>query len=175
VKVFADLFDIVPGWIWAVVCAACVTWGGANQYRVQAARSDLAQLQAAQAEAIVAAQAAAAEQTLSLQRTKDEAIAEAENRAAANAVAAGRARTELDRLRKQATTGAGDASATHAACTQYAAAATDVLNECGSALQSLAATADGHVNDIRTLTGAWPEWDKFTQQMTEFSNRIKEF
>lgn len=112
-------------------------------------------------------------QTDSLQRTKDAAIAEAKTRADQNAAAAGRARTELDRLRKQAATGAGDAGTTHAACTQYAAAATDVLGECAGALQSLAATADGHVNDVRTLTGSWPEWDKFAQQVTDFSNQLK--
>ena len=112
-------------------------------------------------------------QTSHLQGVKDAAIAEAEKRAQTNAAAAGRARTELDRLRKQAATGAGDAGTTHAACTQYATAATDVLNECGSALQSLAATADGHVSDIRTLTGSWPEWDKFASEMSNFSNRLK--
>jgi hypothetical protein len=112
-------------------------------------------------------------QTDSLQRTKDAAIKDAEKRAQDNARAAAGARTELDRLRKQAATGAGDAGTTHAACTEYATAATDVLGECASALQSLAATADGHVSDLRTFTGAWPEWDKFAQQMTEFPNRLK--
>lgn len=99
-------------------------------------------------------------QTSHLQGVKDAAIAEAKTRADANAADASRARTELDLMRKQAAAGASGAGATHAACTQYAIAATDVLNECGGALQSLAATADGHVNDIRTLTGAWPQWDK---------------
>ena len=135
----------------------------AGQAEVQA-RWDAATAEAVQA---------AANQTASLERTKNEAVAEAEKRAQTNAAAAGRARTELDRLRKQAATGAGDAGTTHAACTQYATAATDVLNECGSALQSLAATADGHVSDIRTLTGSWPEWDKFASEMSNFSNRLK--
>ena len=135
----------------------------AGQAEVQA-RWDAATAEAVQA---------AANQTASLERTKDAAIAEAKTRADQNAAAAAGARSELDRLRKQASVGAGDAGTSIGACTEYAAAATDVLGECAGALQSLAATADGHVNDIRTLTGSWPEWDKFASEMSNFSNRLK--
>ncbi len=172
-KAITALLDVVPGWIWAIVCAGLFSWGGVNAYRVNSAQNDLAQMQKDQAVAVSEASRRALSVSTTLQRTKDAAIAEAQTRAEQNAAAAGRARTELDRLRKQATTGAGNASTTHAACTEYATAATDVLGECAGALQSLAATADGHVNDIRTLTGAWPEWDKFAQQVTDFSNRLK--
>jgi len=37
----------------------------------------------------------------------------------------------------------------------------------------LAATADGHVNDIKTLTGSWPAWDKFASEMTDFTTKLK--
>jgi phage-related minor tail protein len=172
-KAFTVLFDIVPGWIWAMVCAGLFGWGGVNAYRVNSAQNDLAQLKAAQAEAIVAAQTQAAEQTASLERTKNEAIQQAQARAAENAAAAGRAKSELARLRESAAAGARHAGTSSGACTEYAATATDVLNECGGALVELAATADGHVNDIKTLTGSWPAWDKFASEMTDFTTKLK--
>jgi phage-related minor tail protein len=172
-KAFTVLFDIVPGWIWAMVCAGLFGWGGVNAYRVNSAQNDLAQFKAAQAEAIVAAQTQAAEQTASLERTKNEAIKQAQSRAAENAAAAGRAKSELARLRESSAIGARHASTSSGACTEYATTATDVLNECGGALVELAATADGHVNDIKTLTGSWPAWDKFASEMTDFTTKLK--
>lgn len=168
----AGLFNIVPGWMYALICAGLFGWGGINAYRVNSAQADLAELKEQHAQALVVAQEQAAEQTKSLQEQKDAAIAQAQTRAAENAAAAGRAKSELDRLRKQSASGAGDAGDSHAACVEYAAAATDVLNECGSALQEMAAAADGHVSDVRTLTGAWPAWDKFTSDMTDFKSRL---
>ena len=172
-KAFAMLFDVVPGWIWAMVCAGLFGWGGINASRVNSAHNDLAQFKAAQAEAIVAAQKQAADQTESLQRTKDEAIAAAKKRADENAAAAGRAKSELARLRESTAVGAGNSSTSIAACTEYTATANAVLNECAGSLVELATTADGHVNDIKTLTGSWPAWDKFASEMTDFTNRLK--
>jgi hypothetical protein len=172
-KAITALLDVVPGWIWAIVCAGLFAWGGVNQYRVVSAKADLSDLKASHAQALVEAQQAATEQTAQLQEKKDAAIAEAEKRAVENAVAAGRARTELGRLRSASATGAGNAGTSDAACVAYASAATDVLNECGSALVDLAQAADGHVADLRTTRESWPEWDKFAQQMTEFPTQPK--
>ncbi len=174
-KAFTALLDIVPGWIWAICCAGLFGWGGINAYRVNSAHADLAELKAAHAQALIVAQQQADKKSAELKRTKDEAIAQAEKRAATNAAAAGRARSELDRLREQSASGIDRAGTSQAACTEYATAATAVLNECGSALAGLAEKADGHVNDIRTITGAWPAWDKFTGEMTDFKARLLAF
>lgn len=171
----AGLFNIVPGVIWAAICAGLFGWGGINQYRVNSAQAEIAQMKADHAEAVNIAQQQAADQTKSLQEQKDAAIQESQTRAAENAAAAGRARSELDRLRKQSAGGVGQARASHAACVEYAAAANDVLGECAGALAFLAEKADGHVSDIRTLTGAWPAWDKFTSDMTDFKTRLLAF
>jgi hypothetical protein len=169
----AGLFNIVPGIIWAAICAGLFGWGGINAYLVNSAQNDLAQFKATQAEAIVAAQKQAAEQTASLERTKDEAIKAAQTRAAENAAAAGRAKSELARMRESSAAGASNAVTSIAACSEYTATANTVLNECAGALVDLAEKADGHVNDIRTLTGSWPAWDKFASEMTDFTNRLK--
>jgi hypothetical protein len=172
-KAFTVLFDIVPGWIWAMVCAGLFGWGGVNAYRVNSVQADLAQMQKDQAVAVSEASRRALSVSNTMQRTKDEAIKQATTRAAENAAAAGRAKSELARLRESSAAGARHASTSSGACTEYAATATDVLNECGGALVELAATADGHVNDIKTLTGSWPAWDKFASEMTDFTTKLK--
>lgn len=168
----AGLFNIVPGIVWAAICAGLFGWGGINAYRVNSAQATIAQMKADQAVAVSEASRRAQSISNDLQRTKDEAISQAQTRAAENAAAAGRARSELDRLRKQSAGGVGQARASHAACVEYAAAANDVFGECAGALAFLAEKADGHVSDIRTLTGAWPAWDKFTSDMTDFKSRL---
>lgn len=172
-KALAALFDIVPGWVWALICAGFLGWGTVNTFRLQGYRADLAQLKADQAIAASEAQRRASAQTRTLQENKDAAIAQAEQRAETNRVAAAGARTELDRLRQQSASGASNAGSSIAACTHYAATANAVLDECAGALVSLAEAADGHVNDLRTARDAWPEWDKFAGQMTDFTNRLK--
>lgn len=68
------------------------------------------------------------------------------------------ARTELDRLRADLAQGAQSAGAeSPTACTVRAAAVGDVLSACAGAYQELAGKADGHVNDVRTLSEAWPK------------------
>lgn len=174
-KALAAIFDIVPGFLWAAICAGLFGWGGINAYRVNSAKAEIAELKEQHAQAMVVAQEQAAEQTRSLQEQKDEAIAQAQTRAKENAAAAGRARSELERLRQQSASGASDAGDSIEACTNYATAANTVLNECAGALVSLAEVADGHVNDLRTYTDSWPAWDKFTNEMTDFKTRLLAF
>lgn len=171
----AGLFNIIPGVIWAAICAGLFGWGGINAYRVNSAQTTIAQMKADQAVAVSEASRRAQSISNDLQRTKDEAIAQAKTRAAENAAAAGRARTELERLRQQSASGASDAGASIEACTQYATAANTVLNECAGALVSLAEVADGHSSDVRTLTDSWPAWDKFANEMTDFKTRLLAF
>jgi hypothetical protein len=172
-KAFAMLFDIVPGWIWAIVCAGLFGWGGINAYRVNSAQADLAQMQKDQAVAVSEASRRALSVSNTMQRKKDEAIKQATTRAAENAAAAGRAKSELARLRESSAIGAGNAVTSIAACSEYTATANAVLNECAGALVELAVQADGHASDVRTLTGSWPAWDKFASEMNTFTNKLK--
>lgn len=173
VKALTTLLDIVPGWIWAIVCAALFGWGGINAYRVSAAKTDLAELKEKYTQDLFVAQEKAAEQTKEMQEKKDAAIAEAEKRAADNKVAAGRARTELDRLRR---TVASASTSTDPACkaiADRAAALGDVFGECAGELTEVARAADAHASDLRTFQESWPELRAFKDRLTTFTNTLK--
>ena len=60
-------------------------------------------------------------------------------------------RNDLAALRARLATSPEDA------CINTAAALGDLLGQCSEAYQSMAEVADGHVNDIRTLTESWPK------------------
>jgi alanyl-tRNA synthetase len=144
--------------IGGVIVASAI--GGFAFYRHSLIQEGIDREKAVVAKAVAEQKAKAEAQTRNMEEVKDEAIAQAQQRAKANAVSAANARAELDRLRKQTRSSGDLASTSKAACSQYAAAANAVLNECASALVSLAETADGHVNDLRTVTGAWPSFDR---------------
>lgn len=161
-------------WLAAGVVVASMV-SGFFWYRHTLIQDGREQVQAEVQKAVQKQRDFAEAQSRNLQEIKDEELQLAHKRAAENAAAAALARTELERLRKQSTGANTAAGTSQAACVEYAAAATDVLNECASALVSLGEAADGHVNDIRTLTGSWPEWDKFSNEMTSFQTRLQAF
>jgi hypothetical protein len=70
--------------------------------------------------------------------------------AAAHATALGLRNTLAD-LRN------GLPTASVAACRQTSATALDVFGECTATVERLAAAADGHASDVKTLTDAWPK------------------
>jgi hypothetical protein len=129
-------------------------------YRSSLIAEGEAREQAKVAQAVAEQKALADAQTANMEEVKNEAIAKAAEEAKRNAVAADRARSELDRLRKQTGSSLDLSKSSDAACAQYATAATDVLNECGSALVEMAQKADGHVTDIKALTGSWPTFEQ---------------
>ena len=161
-------------WLVGVLVVATLI-SGFLWYRHNLIKEGREQVQAEVAKAVQKQRDFAEAQSRNMQEVKDEQIQLAEQRAAENAAAAALARTELERLRKQSASANAAAGTSQTACVEYAATATDVLNECASALVSLGEAADGHVNDIRTLTGSWPEWDKFANEMTSFQDRLQAF
>jgi len=141
----------------ALLGAALAGWAG---WSVQGWRmgEQIATMKAAQQEAV----ATATREARAQESKRFQGVQDAETAAKTRAVAARRdadaARGELDRLRDtiRATAGGVPGEST-AACTQRADAAADVLAQCGAAYQDLAAIADRHASDARTLIEAWPK------------------
>lgn len=172
-KAIAVLLDIVPGWIWAICCAGLFGWGGINAYRVNSVKAEIADLKAAHSMALADAVTNAMAESERLQKVKDDALAEAEKRAADNKVAAGRARTELDSLRRAVS---GAATGTDPACkaiADRAATLGDVFGECAGELTEVARAADAHASDLRTFQESWPELRAFQNRLNTFTNTLK--
>lgn len=129
-------------------------------YKVQDWRytGQINQIRAAQAEAVNTATREARAQESARFKGVQDAQAAAQTRAQVARRDADRARSELDRMRDtlSATRGGVPGEST-ASCAQRADAAADVLAQCGAAYQDLAAIADRHASDARTLIEAWPK------------------
>lgn len=94
-----------------------------------------------------------------LRRTDN--IIQAQNDAAVRAIAlrrdADRSRTALVSLSAAADEALRRAQAGHDASINTAIAAIDILKRCGKEYAGLAEVADRHVNDIKTISEAWPK------------------
>ena len=125
-----------------------------NGWRADAAMSLLKQEHSEQ----VARNSAASLLTYSrMEKTKDEAIQQAQARAVTLQADAGRATAAADGLRKQlATANLRIAAASRAAVDEYAAAAGELLNSCTAEYRAVAAAADGHAADAGLISEAWP-------------------
>lgn len=66
-------------------------------------------------------------------------------------------RTELERLHDAAAAALRAHSDTLEACTAHAATQGGLLDHCAARLVDVAASADGHVSDIKTLNESWPD------------------
>lgn len=144
----------------ALVVGAALAWG-AQGWRmgaqVQASQAALESLKREHAESLTRATAGALNATLKWQKVKDDAIDRAQQRAksqAANAAAAVRERDSLRDTLAAASMRLPDAS--HAACAEYGAAVSGLLDQCSAAHQELARSCDGHVSDVRLMLDAWP-------------------
>jgi hypothetical protein len=172
-KAFTALMDIVPGWIWAICCAGLFGWGGINAYRATAAKAETEAIKAAQAQALADAVSNAWAESDRLQKVKDDAIADAEKRAKENAAVAGRARSELDRLRRIVASASTSTDPACKAVADRAAALGDVFGECAGELTEMGRKADAHASDLRTFQSAWPEYRAFQDRLNTFTNTLK--
>ena len=140
-----------------IIAAALAGWAG---WSVQGWRmgEQIAALKTAQAEAVnTATREARAQESKRFQGVQD-AQAAAQTRAVAARRDADAARSELDRLRGTLSIARGGVPGeSAAACAQRADAAGDVLGQCAAAYSELAAIADRHASDARTLIEAWPK------------------
>lgn len=125
----------------------------ANHYQLEIANMKLAYQTAAHEQVLKAMK----EQT-QLQEKKDEAIKQAEARAARNAAAATAARTDADGLRADlASTRSKLSNAPVDAVRVYASALSDVFDQCVRKYQDVAQDADRAISDLQTLKDAWPK------------------
>lgn len=144
---------------YAATAIAAAAIGFAGAWQTQAWRYDvqLSKLHAQHATALSDANRKALDETIKLQRKKDDAIKQAEQRAkleAANAVAV---RTERDSLRAQLA--ANTVQLPVASCTsvrQYTATLGGLFDQCAEALTDMAGKAQGHAADSRLMLEAWP-------------------
>jgi len=138
----------------AIAVAAFV--GG---FAVQGWRMDakIAEIESANAAAVVAATVQVAEESKRLQGQKDDALKVAQQQIRKNALATDAARIELHRVRVEANRATtAIVTATCPAVRDYATTSTSVFGECTVALEEMARLADGHAVDAKALKDAWP-------------------
>ena len=142
-----------------IACAVSAALAAAGTWIFEGARhrAELGEIRLEQATAELRAQATARAAEQSITRKYQEALNAAQNRQISLRADADSARAESDRLREQAASAARRiANAPPAAVAEYASAATEILDQCQRSYQGLAAAADGHASDVRTLIDAWP-------------------
>ena len=142
----------------AALLGASIAAVGAWQVQSWRYTGQINQIKAAQAEAVNTATREARAQESARFKGVQDAQAAAQTRAVAARRDADLARSELDRLRNDiAAARGGVPGESAAACAQRADAAGDVLGQCAAAYLDLAAIADRHASDARTLIEAWPK------------------
>jgi len=128
----------------------------------------------AQVAAVAKAQEQAARQiTANLEEQKHAAIAQAEERAKRNAVAAAGARRELDRLRAEIGSTEFVAADSCTAAIDRAATLGELLGECSERYSEVAKAADGHANDAAAFLAAWPDFRAFQAELEQFQSQLK--
>lgn len=148
----------------AMAFAAALAFAGAWKVQENRFQHQISGMQVAAAEekadrqaALIAATETArlAEQALSVKYQG--ALNEARTREIALRRDVDAARSAADSLRDQASAAARAlASASPATIAQYADTAGQLLAECSREYQALGAAADGHVQDLKAIIGAWP-------------------
>jgi malate/lactate dehydrogenase len=141
----------------AIAISATVSGFGVWRYQSHKYEVQIAEIRLEQAQDMAAASARALEDFTAMQRTKDDAITQAEHRAQTNAKAAARAAAGADRLRSDlAKANARISTATREAVNQYAATIGDVFGQCVEEYRALGEKATGHASDVRLMIDSWP-------------------
>lgn len=144
----------------AAAAALAAAIAATSAWQVQAWRYDarIADMQQAHAQALADAAQKALDDTIKMQRTKDDAIKAAQDRAKREAANAAAARSERDGLRAQlAATSVQLPSASCTSVREYAAAINGLFDQCAGAYQDMAGQAQGHAADARLMLESWPK------------------
>ena len=140
------------------IVAGALAFGAAWQTQEWRYDAQIADIKAKHATALARANQKALDDTIKMQRTKDEAIKAAEQRAKTQAANAAAARSERDGLRAQlAATTVQLPSASCASVRDYATTITGLFDQCAGAYQDMAGQAQGHAADSRLMLEAWPK------------------
>lgn len=134
--------------------AAVSTW------HVHAWRYDaqISSIHAQHSRALADAHQKALDDTIKMQRIKDDAIKAAEQRAKREAVNAAALRSERDGLRAQlAATTVQLPSASCSSVRAYTATLNGLFDQCAGAFEDMAGKAAGHAADSRLMLEAWPK------------------
>lgn len=141
----------------ACTISAALATAGTWAFEDARHRAELGEIRLEQSATELRAQTQARSAEQSITRKYQEALNAAQTRQITLHADADSARAESDRLREQAADAARRlANAPPAAVAEYASAATELLDQCQRSYQGLAAAADGHASDVRTLMEAWP-------------------
>lgn len=147
-----NLKNIIIGAVISAVLAFGAGWA-VNGWRLNA-KIDRIEGQYAKDLAVANAQALA--RYADMERVKQDAINEAVKQAQVNETAASAARSELERLRLHIAS-SSVSTATCSSVRQYSSTLQTVFRQCSEQLEKMAADADGHALDSRTLNTAWPK------------------
>lgn len=142
----------------AAIVAAALAFGAGWQTQEWRYGKQIADISQKHAIALASANQKALDDTIKMQRTKDEAIKAAEQRAKTQAANAAVLRTERDGLRSQlAATAVQLPSASCPSVREYAAAVNGLFDQCAGAYQDMAGKAAGHSADSRLMLESWPK------------------
>jgi preprotein translocase subunit SecF len=118
---------------------------------------EVAKLEAAQAQALIAGIEGARTQERAYYKGVQNAQVIASKSAQVSKVAATAARAESRSLRDDLAAARTAASQSLAACNQHALTVDRLFDQCGERYTGMAETAQGHARDVKLLLDAWPQ------------------
>ena len=140
------------------IVAGALAFGAGWQTQEWRYGKQIAGIRQKHATALASANQKALDDTIKMQRTKDDAIKAAEQRAKTQAANAAVLRTERDGLRAQlAATTVQLPSASCTSVRDYATTLTGLFDQCAGAFEGMAREASGHAADSRLMQEAWPK------------------
>lgn len=147
-----DLKNTIIGLAVSAVIAFGAGWM-TNGWRLNA---EIDRIEGQYAKDLAVANAQALARYVDMERVKQDAINEATRQAQVNETAASAARSELERLRLHIAS-SSVSTATCSSVRQYSSTLQTVFRQCSEQLEKMAANADGHALDSRTLNASWPK------------------
>jgi hypothetical protein len=147
---------MIPLPLITALVAGIVAGAGAWQIQEMRYERQIADINAAYASQLAAANADALAQTVALQKAKDEALKQAAARQAGLARSAAASRDALGRVQNTAAEAMRVIQYSHGSAIATATAYKTIYGECSSRLVEVGQAADGHASDVQTLIDSWP-------------------
>lgn len=174
-KAFTALLDIVPGWMYALICAGLFGWGGINAYRVNSAQAEIAEIRADHAEQEtdrvrelgreLTRMVGITNNLNEAYRVQSQTIDDLERRARTDGV-------RLTKAQRDAAIAQGSAEAVR----HYASVAGDVYQACRDEYRALgydAARGSATAHTLKSWVDMYPQAKEFNDKLTTFTNTLK--